>query len=244
MTLTIQYASDLHLEMLDKIPDNIIIPVAPYLTLLGDIGDPYSKNYITLIATVSKQFEKVFLLAGNHEFYGNFYKDTIHQIRNVVSRYPNVIFLDNDIYELNGIRIYGAVLWSDVSAHAEKYIADYYHIKMKYREYLTREQTRSWFNATCVQIEHLIKDNDTPLLIFTHHAPHPTMSGNFQGGELCSAFTSDLTALLKKPVVAWLSGHTHVNMEVEINGVKLGANCYGYDKKERETYDNKKIITI
>lgn len=74
MVFTLQYASDLHLEMLKTIPDNLIVPSAPYLALLGDIASPFKPHYYNFLAQMSQQFRMVFIIAGNHEYYGHQYE--------------------------------------------------------------------------------------------------------------------------------------------------------------------------
>jgi hypothetical protein len=61
-----QICSDLHIEFYgDEIPD-LVKPVAPILCLLGDIGLACMQSYREFILKVSKQFERVFVIAGNH----------------------------------------------------------------------------------------------------------------------------------------------------------------------------------
>ena len=67
MTLAIQILSDIHLEIVKNFT---IIPKAPYLALLGDIGDPGSSRYLEFMREQARQFQKVFVLIGNHSCYG------------------------------------------------------------------------------------------------------------------------------------------------------------------------------
>ena len=62
----IQYVSDLHLEK--KINNRSIIAKKPYLILAGDIGYPFQNNYKNFLLHMSYIFNKVFLIAGNHEY--------------------------------------------------------------------------------------------------------------------------------------------------------------------------------
>jgi len=62
-----QYVSDLHLEFRKKVLR--IPPVAPFLLLAGDIGYPCRSLYREFLRYAAHDFEKVFLVAGNHEFY-------------------------------------------------------------------------------------------------------------------------------------------------------------------------------
>lgn len=74
--LRIQIASDLHLEMMDSLEsaEELIIPSAPYLALLGDVGCPgasstHMQRYKDFLVQQAEKFEKVFVIPGNHEFY-------------------------------------------------------------------------------------------------------------------------------------------------------------------------------
>jgi predicted phosphodiesterase len=69
--MTFQYISDIHLEhyKLEDIDKVIPEKEANILILAGDIGYPEEIQYKTYIQKVSQIWEKVFLIAGNHEYY-------------------------------------------------------------------------------------------------------------------------------------------------------------------------------
>ena len=50
-----------------------VVPCAPYLGLLGDIGTPalpkQFKDYEIFLNSMADKFSKVYLLTGNHEYY-------------------------------------------------------------------------------------------------------------------------------------------------------------------------------
>ena len=71
MPTKIQYASDLHLEFFGTTPDftTIVKPVAPYLVLAGDIGQPGHAVFHQFLDYVSASWRAVILIAGNHEYY-------------------------------------------------------------------------------------------------------------------------------------------------------------------------------
>jgi predicted MPP superfamily phosphohydrolase len=75
MSFRIQYVSDIHLETYcnsgNEIFERILKPSAPYLALCGDIGYPDSKIYEDFLKYCSDNFEAVFYIAGNHEFYND-----------------------------------------------------------------------------------------------------------------------------------------------------------------------------
>jgi hypothetical protein len=71
----IQYLSDIHLETHNNTPKSIFAeilkPSAPYLALCGDIGYPGTQLYEPFLEYCSKNFEHVFYIAGNHEYYND-----------------------------------------------------------------------------------------------------------------------------------------------------------------------------
>ena len=71
----IQYVSDIHLEThhntSKSIFEKILKPSAPYLALCGDIGYPGAQLYEPFLKYCSENFEHVFYIAGNHEFYND-----------------------------------------------------------------------------------------------------------------------------------------------------------------------------
>jgi len=66
----LQILSDLHIEMGHQ-GNFEFEAVAPYLALLGDIGQPKRSNYAAFLRTQADRFKKVFVVAGNHEFFWN-----------------------------------------------------------------------------------------------------------------------------------------------------------------------------
>ena len=66
-----QLISDIHLEFgaIKKISK-----CADYLILAGDIGYPDQKLFKDFLSNTSKIFNKVFYVAGNHEYYQNWKK--------------------------------------------------------------------------------------------------------------------------------------------------------------------------
>jgi hypothetical protein len=128
-----QYLSDIHLETRHNASPalfkRILKPAAPYLALCGDIGYPDCPLYEPFLKYCSENFEHVFYVAGNHEFYNNnkaikyleikdhipneedarrlsmqFPRDTppsrTQKIREICLQYKNIHFLDKEIYHI------------------------------------------------------------------------------------------------------------------------------------------------
>ncbi len=113
-TMSFQLMSDLHLEFRSQCIT--VVPVADHLILAGDIGYPFAPLYKTFLTYVSGLFRTVFVVSGNHCYYNEHgIEATNVQISSICSSLPNVIFLNNQSYLLNGeILIAGTTLWTHV----------------------------------------------------------------------------------------------------------------------------------
>ncbi len=99
MTLSIQIISDIHLEIVKRFT---IIPRAPYLALLGDIGDPGSERYSDFLREQTRLFEKVFVLVGNHSCYGRTPAIASQLISEICEKDPeHLVLLDKTSYEID-----------------------------------------------------------------------------------------------------------------------------------------------
>ena len=94
----IKVISDLHLERkigFIKFKKN---DIGGTLLLAGDIGSPLHSNYWDFLKYSSDNFEKVFFITGNHEYW-NDNNYTMNDINNIIeeksSEIPNIEFLNN-----------------------------------------------------------------------------------------------------------------------------------------------------
>jgi len=128
-TLRIQIASDLHLEFHKDLElKQFLEPTAPYLALLGDIsalgheGDG-RKKYISFLKDCCQQWEHVFVLLGNHEYYSksNFEEKSMlkfHEVEawvdQLCSENSKLTLLNRSSAVVEGVRIIGATLWGNI----------------------------------------------------------------------------------------------------------------------------------
>jgi Icc-related predicted phosphoesterase len=79
------------------------------------------------------------------------------------------------------------------------------------------------------------------LVVVTHHAPllHGTSQQKHAGSPLSCAFATDLTRLVKEPVVLWVHGHTHHTHDTVVGTCRVTANQRGYvdDPEEGSVFD-------
>ena len=81
--MAIQILSDLHLEAPKAYDIFEIVPKAPYLALLGDIGNiiPHKDECISFLKRQLRQFRAVLFVPGNHEAYHSTWPETLNTLR-------------------------------------------------------------------------------------------------------------------------------------------------------------------
>ena len=222
----LQYISDIHLEFRTQIPK---IPAKTnYLTLLGDIGHPNKPLYPEFLKYCSKNWDKVFLLSGNHEYLQKKYsmQEIDDMIRNVVSRHNNITFLNNQKLFIDNHLILGTTLWSDN----------------------TKTRPGHKINNLYQESVHFIEKNikqhpDKDIVILSHYVPsYELILPKYHRYKSSFNYSSNLDYLIKKPVKAWLCGHSHCQLEKYINGVYCGINTLGYPHES--ILDNKNMIRM
>jgi Ammonium Transporter Family/Calcineurin-like phosphoesterase len=229
--LLVQVVSDLHIEMWSQsrfypkeyLMDSIVIPSAPVLALIGDIGIAATKSgfedYCEFIRMQSERFELVLLVTGNHEYYSGPEVDhsdpiSVDQVHKRIAEFcdscDNVVFLNRQTIIVNNVRIIGATLWSSIPEMAyelvSKSINDFQFIHVTDEDTgslrkLTPRDTSAWHEEDVKYIEHecmLAKAAHQHVLVLTHYAPSfdGTSPPQHEGSPLNCAFASSLDHLM------------------------------------------------
>lgn len=234
-----QFVSDLHLEFRKRLP--VITRSADNLLLAGDIGDPSKMLYKKFFQQVSSSFDRVFYVAGNHEYYSlnRTMKETKDLIREVMSSLPNVHFLDNEYYDLPFVRIVGSTLWTNVGTDTPL-INDNYRIFVDPTQQLSLEKTRQIHQESVSFLTKTINESPSPVIVLTHHLPSYVMiHPNYKHSPYNPHFASSLDHMFRPPVKAWVCGHSHGFKEETIHGIPCLLNAVGYPL---EHFDYKGIV--
>lgn len=252
----LQFVSDLHAEFLAPGYKDLHVrrllpePQAPFIALLGDIGYPFESGYASVIAHCAANWEQVFVLLGNHEYYqGSKHRimsDVELQVQCICEKYANVTCaIDHLRVDLDGVCMLFTTLWSDLGVACEERnvvvegMNDYQKIWVSSDSGFSRPRR---LRAADVQRRHLeardwlegqIAANDAAAVntvVLTHHAPSMLFA---RGGPLAAAYASSLESLMKANVVAWLFGHVHENFEAWLGEAPTlcASNCRGYPEK-------------
>jgi len=246
-----QYFSDIHTEQYKsnhkkwKRIQKFIIPSAPYLIIAGDIGDPFTILYKEFLAYLSPLFEHIFIVAGNHEYYGQRDMNEVQEeIRKFTASLGNVAFLENDIFHIpnSNISVYGATFWSDIQKNEEDdikyYITDYTCIPN-----FSIETSKQLFSVSCDKLNDALDTYTTRnFVIISHHLPsYSLIDPKYLHAKpsLSSAFASNIVYTHNPRILAWVTGHTHTSCEQG----KFHVNPIGY-KGENLKYDFNKTFEI
>jgi len=205
-TTTLQYISDIHLERRTSFPRIPI--VSKNIALLGDIGNPFTELFVEFINYVSFNSERVFFVAGNHEFWKHKQseEDVNDHISSICAKFKNVEYLSNTRTSLYNYEILGTTLW-----------VPYYE-----RQY---KQNVNWLSNNITNIQGNI-------IVLSHYLPSYQLivpqycTKEYQ--RLHGQYASNLEHLMKENVKFWLCGHSHSTNEKIINGVFCGINAYGH----------------
>lgn len=241
--IKLQICSDIHLEDNPGTSfDNIIVPLAPYLFIAGDVGNPYSSLYANFLEYCSKNYERVFIVAGNHEFYNTHtdIESTLKHIASICKSLGNIDLLNcNSSHFLKNIRVIGATLWSKIPKNIWHQAIDTIN-DFKYINYFTpsinntlNQKHVQWILS---QIEQA-KNNDELLIIMTHHAPSMinTSHKRFERDPLRFCYRNNLDHMISLPTnILWIYGHTHHSIIQKRGKTILMSNQYMSAKYKKD----------
>jgi len=197
----VQILSDLHLEVCNQYTSFTFPVTAPFLVLAGDIGCLVDYDrYLAFLTALVPNYERIFLVLGNHEFYGLSYTDGLEKAQALVREScldDKVVLLHRmrwDDPSGSGLTVLGCTLWSNIPKKAYdvvmKGVNDFYKIidwTPAWHSRMHKEEA-AWLCKQVAQIRAEGVDNRTRsndddnddsssssparvILIATHHAP-------------------------------------------------------------------------
>ena len=251
--MTIQYCSDLHLEFLGNrqwLKENPLIPSGEVLIIAGDcfhLGDDY-ESY-DFIQQISDEFEAVYILLGNHEYYGGFDAATALEATYEPIK-ENVFIVNNISIEAQGIRLIFSTMWSLI----DRNILEVMRGMMDFRQirFGGERFTINHFNALHKRSFQFLEEEVAKpgkKMVITHHLPSNECNIDlFKGSVLNPAFCVEKTWLFiaHSDISHWIYGHSHQNKaDFDINGTTMVTNQLGYvGSGEHQTFVRDKVIEI
>lgn len=254
--------SDLHTEFTNNTHPTPQVD-CDVIVLAGDIG--VGLNGIKLANKWHKELSiPIVIINGNHEYYDNGYGAYFGmgelnlfqemQLRQLSLCNENVHFLENASVIIDGVRFLGCTLWTDFRTdknltqeqemyQAKHFLNDYRACYYKLGKLLTPQNTleihkksKKWLN------KELKKPFYGKTVVVTHHSPIINDFYADKNGSFCNRMDN----FIKKhseSIDLWGFGHTHHNVNIDIHGVHVVSNKYGYPNEKINNF-NYKVIGI
>ena len=207
--MKIQYCSDLHLEFPENknfLEQHPIVPVGEILILAGDIV-PFAVmcRYNDFFDELSANFEMVYWIPGNHEYYHFDIARKPNPLYESVR--SNVILFNNQTVTYKNIELIFTTLWSYISPanqwQVQQNVNDFHLIKMNGSKFTTH-QFNQLHQTGFEFLQQAVKQNSgMQKIIVSHHVPtlmhYPAQ---YKGSEINEAFAVELFRLLKRVMAA------------------------------------------
>lgn len=254
--MTIQYASDLHLEFGENW--RILRHEGPMdvrgdiLVLAGDTGYLGDDSFSThpFWDWASENYRQVLVCLGNHEFYKYYDLSTMHdglvgEIRS------NVHYYYNTVVHIENIDFVISTLWAHIDSKdayiTERSVTDFHRI-LNGENILTYADFNQEHQRCLDFIKRSVTESDARhKVVVTHHVPSfQLMSPEFVGSRINGAFTVELADYIADSGIDyWIYGHSHRNIETIIGTTHCVSNQFGYaSHMEHHSFDREKVIVI
>lgn len=210
-----------------------------FVILAGDI-DRGTKG----VAWARQRFPTVPVLyvAGNHEHYDERI-GRLHEKLREAAHGSNVRILENETFELDGYRFFGATLWTDFNLFDDRPSAmfaagakgtgmnDYRKIRREDTGRLQPKHTALLHAESRLALtQFLSAGSREKSVIITHHAPSPKsiMAGK-ETDLISAAYASNLEDLITAQGPAlWIHGHIHETRDYVLGSTRILNNSLGY----------------
>lgn len=249
--MKINILSDLHLEF-GQYPLTIsgeclllagdTIVVNHLISTRGPARNHFQPTYQHFFRRASEQFDRVYTIMGNHEFYHGEYVECFRVMREYLAQWPNITLLENEHVELTpGWRLWGATMWTDFrdnplyEMEGQRNMNDFEIIRWGDARFTAARSADVCRDSQRQLRETLTQHTDTRWVVMTHHAPSErSVSPRFRGSPLNPAFHSDLDELIElSPEIGyWIHGHMHNFSRYRIGETEVICNPRGYSGRE------------
>jgi len=212
------------------------------------------------------RFDKVLFVAGNHEFYGNYFHDVLKKLKKnfAVKNNNRIQFLDNNVVEIEDVSFLGCTLWSDFNKQdpacveaARGCMNDYHLIRIDdnpgpYSYGFTKFQPEDSYKEHLISkrfLEEKLKENHKKkkkTVVITHMAPSSlSVHDMYKGDVMNGAYFSDLSEMILdyEPNI-WIHGHTHSSFDYILGKTRIICNPQGYKTDLNPDFIKELIVEI
>nr|WRJ69786.1 Metallophosphatase [Oceanusvirus sp.] len=237
----LQVLSDVHLEArrVATLRD-FVDPCAENLVLAGDIGDPGRKTYSDFIEQACQSFRRVFVVPGNHEYYGRTLEEGDGLVREACAARGAEV-LQGSRTRVDGVDLVGATLWSRVDAFDRSAYEHSDHVSV--REFTPR--IRNDIHTRHAEFLRWAVTREEPVVVVTHHLPSFSLVADeyrrpFAKNDMWASACDDIV----KRASAWIYGHTHApSRRIAFGVCETVCNPVGYPD-ETSRHDRRAVLNI
>lgn len=209
--------SDLHRDLAGE----ILIPAvdADVVILAGDID----RGHDSLRWTMQAFTQPTLLVLGNHEIAAGDER-TLKMFREMAEG-SNVTVLENDVWELEGVRFLGCTLWAPGNRRMRGAMRDSIA--------WLREMLGQAYGGTTV--------------VITHHSPlHQSLPPEVLIDDAAAKRLSvDLRALIEPSNIAlWIHGHLHRTQDYFCGKTRIVCNARGYSKRVALRFNPSCVVEV
>lgn len=250
--MKLQYCSDLHLEFEENknfLKANSLKPKGDILLLAGDIV-PFAimdreKDFFDFC---SDNYKQTYWIPGNHEYYyASFRNGRLND--NIRS---NVKLLNNEVIELEGVKLIFTTLWSHISPknqwYIQKRLSDFQVIKYNNEIFTPQHYNQLHESSLDFLSTATAKSFKEKTVVVTHHVPtFLNYPEQYKGDTLNEAFaTEQFEFISKSKIDFWIYGHHHANTPaLKIGETIMLTNQLGYvQSDEHKSFNCEAVIEI
>ncbi|WYZ34580.1 hypothetical protein EsH8_I_000856 [Colletotrichum jinshuiense] len=266
--MKLQIISDLHLESPIAYDFFEAVPRAPFLALLGDIGNvaAHKDGFIAFLTEQLRRFRAVLFVPGNHEAYHSSWPETLKVLRDFEedvkqnTSLGEFVLLDRTIFRVpeSSTVILGCSLFSSIPPQSADSVgmglSDFFQTEAWGVGAHNNAHSRdlAWLNKQVSQLE----QSNVKIIILSHWSPSRdgrAIDPRHAKSTITSGFATDLSGepcFQSSKVKVWAFGHTHYNCDftVEREGgaepLRLVTNQRGYYFSQAAGYDGEKVISL
>lgn len=175
---------------------------------------------------VQKYAKQMFAINGNHDYYGGHFTDAL---------------LCFKTQEVNGIKIAGATLWTDLSKNIDWVMYVNGLIDCRYIKGVTQQLMMETHEAH----KHFLFNSEADIIV-SHHTPSlQSVHQRYSGSPFNSSFSNNLDEqilAMKKPPKLWIHGHTHDRFDYMIGETRVICHPRGYRGEHSDYYEYEPLI--
>lgn len=239
-------------------PDELETDKETTLVLAGDLWHakkPYDYHEQSWLKELSKKFQYVLFILGNHDFWGGNFPKEYENYKEVIKEQnlENVFLLQDSIVEIGNNKFIGGTLWTDykggdpiaMNLAENGLMKDYKYIKygVAYQRIRAKHLLGAHIKTKNFIFLNAIKEHPSQKIwVITHHLPTlrsiPESYLNdtrYESSYENALYYSELDNEIKKVQIDyWIHGHTHLSQDYFIGKTRIISNPRGYSGEDTQ----------